>query len=269
MKNRFFILLFGLTLFGCSSDDNSGADNNNSGDFLPQQLGNYWVYDVISDEFSGRDSLYVSGTTTSQGNTYYTYSSSEVPFGFYSGLMTSGQSRVSDSKIFMNGAIGLGDMLGEDFDFEIDLNDFLIFDGNASQGTALDSESGEFEIPYQEDVTLKIEYTLSAKAGQNYPNYTLSNGDSYTNVKSTQIAVSVKITANVVFSGFPLSLTVLDNQDVINSTQYYANNVGVIFVNTDFQYQLNEIPFPGIELPIPQNFQSNTKEVLDNYSVEE
>lgn len=265
---KVFVLLFSMALFGCSSDDNSSTDNNNSGDFLPQQQGNYWVYDVISDEFSGRDSLYVSGTTTSQGNTYYTYSSSEVPFGFYSGLMTSGQSRVSGSKIFMTGTVSLGDMLGEDFDFGIELDDFVVFDGNASQGTPLDSESGEFEIPYQEDVTLTVEYTLSAKAGQNYPNYTTSNGDSYENVKAVTVAVTAKITANVVFSGFPFSLTVLDNQDIISSTQYYANNVGVIFVNTDFQYQLNEIPIPGFELPIPQNFQSNTTEVLDDYSVE-
>src|SRR5690554_4707998 len=87
MKNKTIILLFGIALIGCSSDDNS---NNNIGgstsDYLPQQQGNYWVYDVNSEEFSGRDSLYVSGTTTSQGDTYYTYETYEAPFGFYSGL---------------------------------------------------------------------------------------------------------------------------------------------------------------------------------------
>lgn len=262
MKSRFFILLFGMALFGCSSDDNSGNNNNGTNDFLPQDQGNYWVYDVNSDEFSGRDSLYVSGTTTSQGNTYYTYLTSEVPNGFYSGLMTSGQSRVSDSKIFMTGEINIGDVLGDFIEVpSVELVDFVIFDGGASQGATLDSESGSFTIPYN-GFDILVEYTLSAKAGQKYPNYTVSNGDSYENVQSVTIAVSAKISTSVF--GFPV--TILSSQDVISSTQYYANNVGVVFVNTDFQYQMNAVP--GFELPIPQNFQSNTTEVLDSYLVE-
>lgn len=270
MKNKIITLLFGITLVGCSSDDNS--DNNNIGgdanNYLPQQQGNYWVYDVNSEEFSGRDSLYVSGTTTSQGDTYYTYETYEAPFGFYSGLMTSGQSRSSESKIFMNGMVGLGDLFGEGLDFDIELDDFVIFDGNASQGQVLDSESGSFTIPYSPEVDLEVEYTLFSKAGQNYSNYTLVNGDYYDDVKSTTLAISAKITANIVVSGFPFSAIILETQEILNSTQYYASSVGVIAVNTNFQYQLNEIPLPGYELPLPQNYQSNTTEVLDDYLVE-
>src|SRR5690554_2200788 len=112
MKNKIITLLFGIALLGCSSDDNSGNNNDNgtTNDYLPQQQGNYWVYDVNSDEFSGRDSLYVSGTTTSQGDAYYTYETSETPLGFYSGLMTNGESKTSGSKIFMNGSLGLGEL---------------------------------------------------------------------------------------------------------------------------------------------------------------
>jgi len=270
MKNKIITLLFGIALLGCSSDDNSGNNNDNgtTNDYLPQQQGNYWVYDVNSDEFSGRDSLYVSGTTTSQGDAYYTYETSETPLGFYSGLMTNGESKTSGSKIFMNGSLGLGELFGEGFDFEISLDDFVIFDANASQGQTLDNESGSFTIPYSPEIELKVEYTLFAKAGQNYPNYTTANGDSYDNVKSVTIAVSAKITANIVISGFPFSYPILDTQEVLSSTQYYANAVGVIAVNTDFKYQLNEIPIPGYELPMPQNFQSHTTEVLDDYLVE-
>ena len=270
MKNKIITLLFGIALLSCSSDDNS--DNNTIGgsasDYLPQQQGNYWIYDVNSDEFSGKDSLYVRGTTISQGDTYYTYESSQTPFGFYSGLMTSGQSRTSGSKIFMNGALGLGDLFGEGFDFEIALDNFVIFDANASQGQTLDSESGGFTIPYSPEVELKVEYTLFSKSGQNYPNYTIPNGDYYESVKSATLTISAKITANIVVSGFPFSYPILDTQDVLSSTQYYASTIGVIAVNTDFKYQLNEIPIPGYELPMPQNFQSHTTEVLDDYLVE-
>lgn len=269
MKNRFFTLLLGMALFGCSSDDNSGGNNDTgAGTYLPQQQGNYWVYDVESEEFSGRDSLYVSGTTTSQGNTYYTYSTLDFPYGFYSELMTSGGSRSSGSKIFMTGAVGLGDLFGLDFGSDINLDDFVIFDSSASQGTILDSEVGSFMIPYSDEMELLVEYSLSSKAGQNYPNYTVPNGNSYENVKSVTIAVSTKITAYIQVFGFTVPYVILNNQDVLSSTQYYAKDIGVVYVNTDFQYHLNEVPIPEFDLPIPQNFQSNTTETLDDYLVE-
>src|SRR5690606_16044923 len=117
----------------------------------------------------------------------------------------------------MSGAVGLGDIFGEGFDFEISLDDFVFFDESASQGQTLDSKSGSITIPYTQDVDLKVEYTISSKVGENYSNYTLTNGDSYDNVKSVTIAISAKITANMVISGFPISFVVLDTQEIVSS----------------------------------------------------
>lgn len=268
MKNKFIILLFGITLFSCSSDDNSGGlDNNNSSDYLPQEQGNYWVYDVNSGYFSGRDSLYIAGTTSSAGNTYQTYLTSDIPYGFYSGLMSSGQSRTSGSKMFINGSFSFGDILGIELGSNINLDDFVIFDNNTVQGTILDTESGSFNVPYSDEVDLLVEYTLSSKTGQSYSNYSLSSGDSYEDVRSTEIVISAKITANTEVFGFPISLPILDTQNVVSSTQYYAKNVGVVNVNTTVQYQLNEIPDTGFELPILQSFSNNITEVLDIYFI--
>src|SRR5690606_41817693 len=99
----------------------------NNPNFLPQRQGNYWVYDVKNEQETGRDSLYISDKRTASMNTYYSYSTqNEVPFGFYSGILTSGETRVAGTKLFLNGSINLGNMLGEEFnELSIELEDFL------------------------------------------------------------------------------------------------------------------------------------------------
>jgi len=268
MKKLFLSSIITLTLFSCTSDDISGfiADNPN---FLPQKQGNYWVYDVKNEQETSRDSLYISGTQTSNSNIYYTYDTqNEVPFGFYSGVLTSGQTRVSGTKLFLTGNLNIGSMFGEEFsDLNIEFTDFLFFDASASQGSNLDNDSGEFEIPYQENVTLKIEYNLYSKSGENLNAYTLPNGTTYNNIKVTRVAVSAKISIETSVAGFPISYPLVSSQDVLISTQYYAKNIGMIYANTDMQYQLNEIP-GGFDIPMPESFQANMKETIIHYGVE-
>lgn len=271
MKNKFLFLLFtSILLGGCSSDDNSEGNppTQEQGIFFPQQQGNYWVYDVNSTQGEGRDSLYISGIHTNNEQTYYTFSTqSNPPFGFYSSMMVSGESRTSDSKVYISGSISMADIFGGEFtDYTIDFQDFLFFDTGASQGQTLDSNSGEFEIPYSEEMTFSVQYTLSAKVGQNYSDYTTPSGDIYEDVNSVVIAVSAKITANINFFGTIIPYPLLNTQDVISSTQYYANNIGMMFATTDFQYNLNEID--GFAMPIPKTYFSNTTEELDHYLTE-
>ena len=57
-------------------------------------------------------------------------------------------------------------------------------------------------------------------------------------------------------------------QDVVVSTQYYAENIGVVHVVTDFEYELNDLSQYPIELPIPEASAVHQEEVLVNYSVE-
>lgn len=42
----------------------------------------------------------------------------------------------------------------------------------------------------------------------------------------------------------------------------------MIFAETQIQYQLEEIPNVGIEIPVPENYQYNLKEILTNFSLE-
>ena len=61
----------------------------------------------------------------------------------------------------------------------------------------------------------------------------------------------------------PLTVALLDSQDVIVSTHYYAEGIGMVYSKTDVNFQLNDFSQFGIELPIPQSGSSIIEEFLD------
>ena len=61
----------------------------------------------------------------------------------------------------------------------------------------------------------------------------------------------------------PITVPILNPQDVIVSTQYYAEGIGMIYAKTEINYQLNDFSQAGIELPIPQESSSTVEESLD------
>ena len=61
----------------------------------------------------------------------------------------------------------------------------------------------------------------------------------------------------------PLTVNILDSQDVIVSTQYYAEGVGMVYSKTDMNFQVNDFSQFGIDLPIPEEGSSTIEEFLD------
>ena len=61
----------------------------------------------------------------------------------------------------------------------------------------------------------------------------------------------------------PFTVSILDSQDVIVSTHYYAEGVGMIYSKTAINYQLNQLPQGAGELPIPQQGSSTIEEFLN------
>lgn len=268
-KNIILLLFIGAISLACSSDDNSR--NNNDPNipqlgYFPQYIGGYWVYDVQGENFSGEDYLYVSGETTENGTTYKTFATQTPPAGFYSTLLTTGKLSSSDSKTLYTGTINIGEMLGGMEGLTFDLTNFVILDAEASQGNLLSSESGAI---YQDlgEYALEVEYNLFSTSEGSLESFTLENGSTYNDVKIVSLIFSIKIDVVITFMGIQIPYTVLNTQEVISSSQYYANNIGMIFADTNAEYHLEEIPDIGIEIMIPENYQSNLKEILTNFSI--
>lgn len=264
------ILVFALSLFSCSSDDDSiKKDSEEAANYLPLNPENYWVYNVSSSGVSEKDSLYVNEIIEFDGKTYNTFTTeNQNPKGFYSEMMSNGKHRISETKLLMTGEFNIEDVFQNVFQIpSLELTDFVLFDSDASQGNVLDSKTAEFTVPYNE-MDIKAEYTLSTSAGQIFDSYITPEGKTYQYVKSVQIKVKAKVDISMDFSGFPITYPILNNQDIIVSTFYYAKNIGVVYANTTIKYQLNELPVDGLELPIPENYNSTTEENLDNYLIE-
>lgn len=260
MKKIYFLLASGLFLLSCSSDDDSSNNNNSSGTYIPSQEGNYWVYDVMGTSLSGRDSLYVANDTVINNNTYQKLKVKELAYGFFSNALNNNGIRHDNGKTFLSGSAGL--YFSEDLPFNVAVNDFIIFDENASENQQLSSITGSFQQEL-EGYNLTFNYTLTSKAKATIASFT-SGDKQYSNVKPVEITLNVGI--NVAVPNFPISFPLLPAQNVVVSTQYYAPRIGDVKTITDINFSLSQIP--GLELPIPQSGSEHQEETLVKYGVE-
>ncbi len=263
MKKCVFLLV-GISIinFSCSSDDDVSAT---SGNYQPLGSGNYWNYDVQGTETSERDSLYVSNDTVMNGKTYRKMRVGNVPVGFFSNTLNKNFLRIDGGKVYMSGNAGLA--LGDFLPLDLELSDFIIFDENANPTQQLSSLTGNIE-QMVEEIPLNINYVFSSESGQSYPTYTTPGGIIYNNVKSVKLKLNLKITATYLVGNFPISIPVLNPQDVVLSERFYAPNVGMIYSTTKLSYELQDFSDLPIEIPIPQSGQEIQTEILDTYNVE-
>ncbi|MGQ2985330.1 hypothetical protein [Flavobacterium sp.] len=252
------LILLGFFVVSCSSDDSNGNNNNgNATNFLPVATGNYWVYDVQGSLQNGRDSLYVANDTVIGNNTYKKLKTKFLASGFFSGALSNNGTRISGDELLVSGSATIP--FSEEFPVSIAISDFKIFKEGAANNTQLDNVSGTINQTY-EGVPLTIDYTLTTTAKENLATYSVDD-QTYTNVKRIETKLSLAISAN--FQGLPIPL--MSDQDVLISSQYYAEGIGVVYVDTRFQYELG--PF-GAQLPIPQSGSETQEEILIDYEVE-
>ncbi|WP_432671127.1 hypothetical protein [Flavobacterium sp. SM2513] len=262
MKKLYFgtALLF-IALTSCSSSDDSSGSNPTS--FLPLEANSSWVYDVNLDASEiGRDSLYVSGETTLNGKTYKQLKVKDVPAGFYTNSLNNNSIRIDGSKLLLSGSTGLA--LADVLPINIDVTDFVIFKEDATNNAQLDAISGTIEQDLQE-LPLKIDYTLKSTFKESLSSFAVPGKETYTNVKVMKLVVNLKVSTEVLIPGTTISLpvSILESQDVIVSTHYYAEGAGMIYAKTEINYSLNDFSLAGVTLPIPQEGASTIEEFLN------
>ena len=262
MKKIYFgaaLLFIGLT--SCSSDDSNSTDSDAI--FLPLTTTSSWVYDVSVDtEHIGRDSLYVSGETTLNNKTYQQLKTKEMPMGFYSNALNNNAIRKVGDKLLLSGSTGLA--LADFFPLDINVNDFVIFKENASVNAQLDVISGTI----QQDLSgfpLDITYNLKSTFKESLDSFTVPGLETYSNVKVIKLIVNLKVTTDYIIPNVdtPVTVPVLNSQDAIISTQYYAEGVGVIYSKTEVNFEINQALQNAGDLPLPQNTAYTVEEFLD------
>lgn len=263
MKNSLLIAIVTLVFASsCSNDDTNPTGNSEN--YLPLSTGNFWTYDV-EGQTQGRDSLYVANDTVIGGSTFKKMKTQFLPFGFYTNSLANNGLKVSGSKINLSG--GLNFDLGTQLPLNLSVSNFTILDESAQGNTPLSTTSGSFNQTF-ETFPLTFEYTLKSVADGNLPTFTSPNGMTYNDVKKTKIILTLKITTTTALPGstFPITLTILEEQDVITASQYYSKNIGMVYNTTTIAYEFN--PDLADFLPIPPSGNQTQQEFLDTYDVD-
>ena len=263
MKHNYLLaVLLMAFLTSCStSDDNNSSEQPTDNNYFPVENGDFWVYDVNGD-FPGRDSLYIANDTTINNTPHKKFKTKEVPFGFYSSSLTGNGIRKSGDKVFVSGATSVN--LIEGFPIDLVVSDFVIFKENASDNEQLSAVSGT--LNYQYDVyPLTFNYTMKSVFAETLPTFTVPGHDTYQDVKVIKVIVGLNAGGVATFEGFELPFNLITQQDVVVSTQYYVNNIGMVYSTTDIHYELADM---DVTLPIPSTATQNIKEYLVDYSGE-
>lgn len=266
MKKILQYLALGLLLASCSTDDDATINDPHlpgPSEYLPLRHGNYWVYDTQSPQFNGRDSLYTANDIIINGTAYTTFRTSALPTGFFSAALSGNSVSTADGKLTVTGGTSIA--FTEDLPFDIAITDFVIFDANATPNTTLSTTTGTVEQPAADGITIKINYGLSSVAQSSVASYTTPDGTTYTNVKVMQMRLTIEVLA--VIDAFNFQIPVMEDQQVLTSTQYYAENIGAVYVETDINYELQDLSLLNIELPIPPTGSEHQVEVLTEYNV--
>jgi hypothetical protein len=255
------VLVFSSFYISCSNDtDDTTAPINFS---TPLNVGNFWTYDVKNGNAFTRDSLYISNDVVIASKTYKKFNTKNpVASGFYSSSLRNNALRQEDGKLYLTGDLTLNVAANLPFDVDLSVSDFIIFNKDVANNQPLNAipKSGTINETVN-SFPLAINYSLQVFGGENFATFTSPEGTVYTNVKSIQVRLNVGITT--VFSGFPI--TALTPQDVIVSTQYFADGIGLVYTKTITSYNVNATVANGLGIA-PSETQTQ-EEFLDTYLV--
>lgn len=258
-------LLFVLIIIvSCSTNDDKQEDPVvEVYNYFPLTLSSYWNYNNENEEGIAKDSLYTSSNEVLNGLNYTKFIASEPISGFMTSMMSQNLMRTAESKLFLNGEFGTP--LIEGFpDISIPLTDLIIYDKEAENGTLLSEEIGEIS-EIIDDIPIIINYTISTIQGD-----ILDEGiGAFTTNKvlTSSIILNLSISTNIEILGTVIVIPILQAQDVIKTTNYFASGVGLIFSESLIEYELEDLSSLGIDLPIPSEDSSSATQNINTYQI--
>ena len=263
MKKINFALLT-LLIISCTSSDDSETLVPESYDYFPLSVGSYWTYNnQDSEQENTRDSLFISGTEIIENSSYYEFNALEPVAGFMTNLLSQSSLLANDHELLLNGGLGTPPIEGFP-EISIPLINLAVYNLDENNGTLLSEISGEIQEVIEE-IPIKISYEITTVQGEifedGYGNYTSSS------VLSSIININLSIVAAFEVLGTVLEIPILQPQDVIKTTNYFADGIGMIYSDTTVEYQLEDLSILGITLPIPLEDSSSSSQNLDTYFI--
>jgi len=115
---------------------------------------------------------------------------------------------------------------------------------------------------------ITIDYTIKSTALETLPSFTTSKNVTYTDVKKVNFVINVEVTTIQTIPGtnITIPIPILNSQDVLTATHYYAQDIGMVYSNNQISYSLAINP-ADFGLDIPQTSSQSQNEFLDSYTV--
>jgi hypothetical protein len=286
MKLRLYTAaFFAVILSACSSDDSSDSPTNTggstgggsqqttvTGDFFPLAQDNEWNYNVVNtdndttDETESTDVLKVESVS---GDAYtLNVNNGGVANGTMNSLLTSGELTATETQLTATGSLEFP--IDGVSDLSIDFTDAKFYDTAANLNSTIHNQSGTISETIQ-TIPLTINYNLSSTQLENLDTYTL-DGVTYTNVTKAKIELDLEVKATVTVV-IPITLSIIDNQNVLEIISYFADGVGLIYAEADTQFQMNQttisqLEAAGIDLTgIPTSASITNTQTIDTYTI--
>ena len=281
-----FILIFvaSALVLACSSDDNndpapSNPPSNNTGNFFPLTVDDYWNYDVAyrdnNDSNNNSDSADFLFVDTQLGAAYKLgVNTNDIANGAMNAILVNGTLERSESTLMLDGSIAIPFPGFETS--SIDFTDIVLYDLNASNNSELSSVSGTLNQNIElgtDNIPVTINYTVSTRQLNNNSNVT-ANGVSYTSASKATFKLNLNVVATIVnpITMQPQDLPILSNQDVTVATNYFVEDIGMVKSETAIEYQVNQntvdlLELFGVDIPFPTSGSATNVQELTDYMV--
>lgn len=261
MKTNFLVLtVLILTLSSCSSDDSGNAYFN----YFPLTSNNSWTYEV-EGQSTGFDNLYVGDEIILNNKSYQQMKTTNVPNGLYSLLLRDNGLRSEGQKLLLTGTLALD--LGVDIPLDFALEDFILINNDASVNEVMSTKTGTISQDLN-GTPITVDYSIKSIALETLPSFTTSKNMTYTDVKKVKFVINVKVTTLQTIPGtnITIPIPILNSQDVLTATHYYAQDIGMVYANNLISYSLAINP-ADFGLDIPQTSSQSQNEFLESYTV--
>lgn len=276
MNYKYLLVSFFMVSFmvSCSSDDEDfgpAIPESTAINYLPLTQENQWIYhnrvNIPNQQYTNEseETITAADTSTVSETASYKFTSNATSKnqGVMTLMLTNGYVNKVEGKIIFNGHLDLSIPVLEQR-ISIPVTNLVLLNQNANAGTPLSTVHDAYTQDFTfsgKTVPVTINYILETSEGSVYEAY--DNGlQNYQNV----IASKLKLTLSASASIMNFDLDLLLNQPVLETTNYFAKDIGLILSQSDIHMEFEDLS----EFNVPQlpAVIGTSSQVLNDYRLQ-
>ena len=240
-------------------------NTENNKDYFPLMVDNSWDYTSVTstdgDSQNNEQTLTLTDEEMINDTLFFDASSGNNLNLTTTGILSSGRLFKKEGKLQLKGQFSdFLNALPAGISLPVNTNIIPVYDKNADLEAELFAESGSFSQDFN-GLEINVEFTLSSQ-NTGTSNTMEVNGTTYNDVLSSSIKLNMQITAMP--SGLPVTVPLLEQQDVLTATHHFANETGMIKSEVTTSFNFEDLSEVGIDLP---DVNVNTLQQLESTNV--